>query len=254
MIYSLKSMKQGLTLVEVLLVIVCVVILFVLVNLRTTEGNIRGWVSRVKADQRSLATALEAYFVDNNSYPAWVCGGNGVCSIDWISSPGLGSANGFAGKKAGAAKIHTFRVWTANPSTDPNNQFFMLTTPISYVTSFFTDPFASTKGPRYGYSPSISYGYYAQKTGWIVISFGPDKDEKGKFAGDLDPYVEAALLPPWQSRYGNAVYDYHLAQPTLLLLTMDGKSATGLNYGGGSFTFDPTNGTLSQGDIWRCKQ
>ena len=30
----------------------------------------RSRVSRVKADQRSLATAIEAYYVDHNTYPA----------------------------------------------------------------------------------------------------------------------------------------------------------------------------------------
>ncbi|MCX7044673.1 MAG: hypothetical protein NTX50_04180 [Candidatus Sumerlaeota bacterium] len=210
------------------------------------EACVRGKVSRAKADMRSLATGLEAYYVDNGAYPAWVCGGNGVCSNNWITTEGLGSANGFAGKKAAAAKIHTFRVLTGDRHQDPNNQFFSLTTPISYVTCFFTDPFAATKG--------ASYGYYAQKTGWIVYSFGDDCDENAKFAGDLDPYIEAPLLPQLREKYGDSVYDYHIAQPTLLLITSSGKEATGLDFDGGCFTYDPTNGSESEGDIYRCKQ
>ena len=207
---------------------------------------VRAKASRAKADMRSLATGLEAYCVDNGSYPAWVCGGNGVCSNNWITTQGLGSANGFANLNTGAARIHTFRVLMGVPIKDPDNQFFMLTTPISYVTSFFTDPFASTKGAY--------YGYYAQKTGWIVYSFGKDRDEKGRFSGDLDAYVEAPLLQKFQESFGKSVYDYHIAQPTLLLITSSGKEVTGLDFGGGCFTYDPTNGTESEGDIWRTKQ
>ncbi|MCX7016536.1 MAG: hypothetical protein NTW86_28930, partial [Candidatus Sumerlaeota bacterium] len=36
------------------------------------EAQTRSKVSRVKSDQRSLATAIESYFVDNNAYPARV--------------------------------------------------------------------------------------------------------------------------------------------------------------------------------------
>ena len=70
------------------------------------------------------------------------------------------------------------------PWNGGENLFYMLTTPISYVTSFFVDPFADTRGS--------AYGYYAQKNGFIVYSFGPDVDENEdpQFIGDIDPNVE----------------------------------------------------------------
>ncbi|MCX7044674.1 MAG: hypothetical protein NTX50_04185 [Candidatus Sumerlaeota bacterium] len=194
-----------------------------------------------------MAAGLEAYYTDNKSYPAWVCGGNGVCSNNWIVSQGLGSANSFSGTGTGAAKSHTFRIWAGDPRTDPNSQFRTLTTPIAYLNSYFMDPFASTRG--------ASYSYYAQRNGWILYSFGPDTDENDQFAGDIDPYVEADLLPSYHSRFGATVYDSHIKQPTLLLIAMDGKTMTGLNFGPDAyaFTYDSTNGTASEGDLYRCK-
>lgn len=55
---------------------------------------------------------------------------------------------------------------------------------------------------------------------WIIVSRGPDKDY------DFDP---------------KRVYDGSISQPAVSLLTSP-------------FTYDPTNGTISNGDIRRVKQ
>ena len=242
-------MKKGFTLIELLIVIAIIAILAAIAVPNFLEAQVRAKVSRVKADQRSLATGLEAYCVDNNSYPAWVCQQNNGMPCGQIWNVGaLGSANGFSGTGTGASKIHTFRTRYTNPPA-ADDLMFMLTTPISYVTSFFSDPFAATRG--------ACYGYYAQKMGWIVISFGPDMDESGQAAGDLDPYLEVALTGGYKGRFGDSVYDYRIAQPTLMLTTLDGKIVTGNSAAGGdanAFTYDPTNGTGSEGDVWRTKQ
>lgn len=62
-----------------------------------------------------------------------------------------------------------------------------------------------------------TYGYYSDKAGWILFSPGPD----GKF--DLD----------WK------IYDSSVPQPSPDLL---------------KYVYDPTNGTISSGDIIRVKQ
>jgi len=235
-------MKKGITLIELLIVIAIIAILAAIAVPNFLEAQTRAKVSRVKADQRSLATGLEAYYVDNNNYPAWTCRGTGGnpkldatggpgCSMDWGTGP-LGHANAFSGSATGAASIHSFRVHTAAPWTGTANLFFMLTTPISYVTNFFPDPFADTKGS--------TYGYYSQKTGWIVYSFGPDVDESGATGipqahGEIDYYVET-------------LYNYRIAQPTITLITGQGQG-TALAY-----TYDPSNGTGSAGDVYRVKQ
>jgi type II secretory pathway pseudopilin PulG len=71
------------------------------------------------------------------------------------------------------------------------------------------------------FSPQpLPFAYFTDGKGWIIVSRGPDKDY------DFDP---------------KQVYDGSLPQPSASLLTSP-------------FTCDPTNGTISNGDIWRVKQ
>lgn len=205
----MKRMK-GFTLIELLIVVAIIAILAAIAVPNFLEAQTRSKVSRVKGDQRTLATGLESYYVDNNVYPAWTNDPNN--SINNLGDP-----------STGAAKLHTFRVWTTP------NQFHTLTTPISYITSYFRDPFAKTKG--------ATFGYYSDQNGWIVWSYGPDTDEDaGDTAknSDIDANVET-------------VYKSSVSQPSMTLIALDGAS-------GEAYTYDSTNGTISPGDVWRVKQ
>ncbi|MCD6385900.1 prepilin-type N-terminal cleavage/methylation domain-containing protein [Candidatus Sumerlaeota bacterium] len=202
--------SKGFTLIELLIVVAIIAILAAIAVPNFLEAQTRSKVSRVKGDQRTLATGLESYYVDNNSYPVWTTDPN-------KSVNNLGDAN------TGAAKRHSFRVWTTP------NEFHTLTTPISYLTSYFRDPFADTKG--------ATFGYYADDNGWIVWSYGPDTDEDSTDASknsDIDADVET-------------LYNSGISQPSYTLIAMDGAS-------GESYTYDATNGTISPGDVWRVKQ
>lgn len=64
--------RHGFTLIELLIVVAIIAILAAIAVPNFLEAQVRSKVSRVKADHRSLATALEAYRVDNNNYvPTW---------------------------------------------------------------------------------------------------------------------------------------------------------------------------------------
>lgn len=148
------------------------------------EARGRARVSRVRADLRSLATALEAYHIDNSSYPVWTMG-NAPDSI--------------APDNALLATMPVFG--TRAPSS--------LTTPIAYVAHQFEDPFNRAGGP---------FSYYTDGPGWILLSPGPDGDF------NVNP----------QRDYSSAV-----AQPSAELLQR---------------AYDPTNGTVSAGDVFRVRQ
>lgn len=152
------------------------------------EASVRSKISRARSDMRSIATAIECYYVDNNTYPAWTL------------EPGL-SVNPAV---PGAPPVPSFRRFTSQGSA------FTLTTPIAYMTSLPQDSFQETEGATYGYYSIRG----ASGASWILFSPGPD--------GDFDL--------PWKQ-----------FQP-----------------GGGAllapFTYDPTNGTVSDGDIWRSNQ
>ena len=129
---------------------------------------------------------------------------------------GKDGVNAFASPDSGAYKRHTFAL---NAS---------LTTPIQYIKSYPDDPFSDTKG--------ATYGYYTDGNGFIIYSWGPNTDENSRDGWDLEVDVEK-------------VYDSKIPQPSFTLLT--GKSSAP---NGGAYTYDPSNGTVSEGDIYRVKQ
>ncbi len=143
------------------------------------EAQKRSSVSRVKADQRSLATAIEAYRVDTNRYPMW------EMRTDF------------------ATQRPTFIL----PRTD--RPVGSITTPIAYITSIPRDPFSAGREEW--------FSYYTSDNAWILISAGPDKDY------DIVPQEDFQ-----QPRDSKALWNIIVDK-----------------------TYDPTNGTMSNGDIWR---
>lgn len=210
---------QGFTLIELLIVVAIIAILAAIAVPNFLEAQVRSKVSRVKSDHRSLATAIEAYYVDNNVYPAVSL--DNVQSADSVVTPDN--------------KGRTFRLRNAT-------QLSTITSPIAYITSYFGDAFADTRG--------LPFRYSADRAGWILGSFGPDGDEGA--GGDLDwagggnPYPARVGAGNTDDAAVETVYDSRQSQPSPTLLT--GRGGTG------AYTYDPTNGTVSQGDVWRVKE
>ncbi|MCX7050156.1 MAG: prepilin-type N-terminal cleavage/methylation domain-containing protein [Candidatus Sumerlaeota bacterium] len=61
--------RSAFTLIELLIVIAIIAILALIAIPNFLEAQVRAKVSRAMADLRSIATALEAYMVDRNTYP-----------------------------------------------------------------------------------------------------------------------------------------------------------------------------------------
>jgi len=61
--------KGFFTLIELLIVVAIIAILAAIAIPNFMEAQVRSKVSRAKADMRTIATALESYFVDKNHYP-----------------------------------------------------------------------------------------------------------------------------------------------------------------------------------------
>jgi len=211
----MKKVK-GFTLIELLIVVAIIAILAAIAVPNFLEAQVRSKVSRVKADQRSLANGLEAYFVDNNDYPEYAIG-DAAAAGDKAITP-VGSASG----DISILHLLTFRVWASSGEV---NQFHTLTTPQAYLTSYFGDPFSDSKGV---------FGYYKDDNGWILSSYGPDTDEAD--GGDLGMTSPYAI---------ETIYQSTIAQPSFYLVTGEGDEA---------FTYDPTNGTVTPGDVYRVKQ
>jgi len=112
--------SRAFTLIELLIVVAIIAILAAIAVPNFLEAQVRSKVARAKADLRTLTTALETYRTDNNNYP-YILDLNGV---EW-QMPG-----GFPPNRTGPGG---------------------LTTPIAYLTSVFQDPFvldSENAGPR----------------------------------------------------------------------------------------------------------
>jgi len=211
-----RPRTAGFTLIELLIVVAIIAILAAIAVPNFLEAQLRAKVSRVKADIRSIAVALEAYAVDHNEYPilrAYLQRNPASTSID---RGGIGAA------------------------TD-------LTTPVAYLTTvFIKDPFI----PEMGYDEAGDVPQLAETQGtvsrtinylnitwhrtvfqrwgpaevaWLLLSLGPDK-KRGPIPGVASPmfgtYAGAATRTPAQNQY----FVFAL--------------------------YDPTNGTVSPGDIF----
>jgi type II secretory pathway pseudopilin PulG len=178
--------------IELLIVVAIIAILAAIAVPNFLEAQTRAKVSRVKADMRSMATAIESYRIDWNRYP---------CSADDFNRCGF---------------MCQYIVFTSYEALR------LCTTPQAYMTSIPIDifnlnidnptavPFRPGKGSFFwttrqcGNSTQWSL---VPQPGWGLTSIGPDVEH----SFSLDP----GLDPPFARVY------------------------------------DPTNGTLSAGDIVR---
>lgn len=217
---------RGFTLIELLIVVAIIAILAAIAVPNFLEAQVRSKIARVNADIRSLTAAVESYRVDNNSYP-----------LATRNVGELNTVNQKLGPNARGYHRRTFVRYMGGPNND--TPIFSLTSPVAYMSSVPADPFASTPGCVYGYYSGrgdiVAAGNESDKFAWIMWSFGPDRDEAN--LGQIQS-TDGPMLP-----HTLVVLALNRGQSDLLV--------AGINALGESFTYDPSNGTISAGDVWR---
>lgn len=232
---SIAKAKAGFTLIELLIVVAIIAILAAIAVPNFLNAQARAKVSRVKSDMRAAATAIESFRVDNNEYPEGTDNPARMPQqvVDFLGplAPGFYSlrTRGTAGEIAGIS-------------------FFTLTTPIAYITSMPGDPFA-------GSGSVLPFAYRNAKStgdGWVLTSVGPDTD----------------LLAPGGVGTTNTANPLSTASDTNTPARLGDINERGVIHmiEGTSYTdserqlmrlwledlsYDPTNGTISDGDIVR---
>ena len=185
-----SSRRNGFTLIELLIVVAIIAILAAIAVPNFLEAQARAKVAREKNDLRSIAVALAAYYVDENSYPPWT--------------------------ERGGTRIHPAS-W----------RFAWLTTPVPYMTSVPIDPYAHIESGQYDsgrpkwdtydlvtWNGDLTNDPWTYSHAYRVNGFGPDFSNG--FAGGNVPVPGVVNF----DQFPNMIYD-------------------------------PTNGTVSWGDIVR---
>jgi prepilin-type N-terminal cleavage/methylation domain-containing protein len=214
--------KVGFTLIELLIVVAIIAILAAIAVPNFLEAQVRAKVSRVKADMRSMATAIESYNVDNNKYPDLPDSVVGTL----LPSP---------------VRIGIPYSRRALP---------LLSTPISYITTgLLTDPFAV------GSQDTTFIGYGNARA--IAGEPNPTIDSLALIgvSGCAPGSENRALLGEngyaFQS-VGPDRINFALAAPPVSTNAAIADLVRSVSKAGDrTFFYDPTNGTISNGDIVR---
>ena len=166
------------TLIELLIVVAIIAILALIAVPNFLEAQTRSKVSRVLQEHRTMATALEAYAVDYNTYPVreHTSFGNGVIG---------------------------------------DTAMRILTTPVSYITTIPVDPFQIRV-------------IVVQGTGYHL------------YCWERDPFAIETTHPSWAQRSPGPDHEW----------SWEGSEPWDTPLGPGQH-YDPSNGTVSKGDIWR---
>jgi len=207
---------RAFTLIELLIVVAIIAILAAIAVPNFLEAQTRSKVSRAKADMRSLATALESYAVDYNRYPV---------SAQWVNGPGAPTPTSF------------------------NNRLRGITTPVSFITALPKDVFwtNTTQFPvTPGQDPTFEYNDYT------TAVVGENKAPLPHY----NLFASRRAMDLYYGDRGNVFWAMNSAGPDrkndFQLLTNSPKISEPIALPRGSqLTYDPTNGTVSDGDIAR---
>lgn len=206
------------TLIELLIVVAIIAILAAIAVPNFLEAQTRSKVAKVKGDLRTQATAIEAYVVDWNALPR-----------DSDSGLDVGNDTGSSAAANGATQ---------------------LTSPVAYMSSLLSDPFMAGQVAvaNVGSVGNFSQGYRIGSGQWSYTA-APSKDNQNSFEtflakGPTMAYVTFSPGPdkircrnsykcfPWKP-LDNGSSD---AKPGIPSYWED---------------YDPTNGTVSSGDVYR---
>ncbi len=212
--------KRAFTLIELLIVVAIIAILAAIAVPNFLEAQTRSKVARVKADMRTMTTGIESYFVDFNVYPA----------------------------------CHRFGIALRDSDTEPL-VLERLSTPLAYLTSVgLNDPFiyknrlaaSSSQGMQTDTPIPVdpAFDVAARANTYIYQSFSP----YGRFQTVGDTFGDAF-------EFKATAFILHSVGPDATYYNVGGvlanDDASQLNYTI-DLIYDPTNGTVSRGSVWRA--
>lgn len=206
--------RRAFTLIELLIVVAIIGILAAIAIPNFLEAQTRAKVSRSMADMRSLSLAMQSYQVDNNAYP------------------GFGGATWYGYLMILPGELH----W--NPGR-------LLTSPISYISTIPMDVFMSDMIRQTQNAPPGGFG------GASV--FGSVK-QIGESDQNFDGWVSSMHQQRPDLFPARIFWLLESCGPDLSWWQGAGHGAGGDPGSIHRFYYDPTNGSISQGQLAICDQ
>lgn len=209
--------KKGFTLIELLIVVAIIAILAAIAVPNFLEAQVRAKVSRQLSNMRTTQVAIELYMVDHNKLP-----------VTTQNGPGAGGLTGAYGPKPGGSWIAAEK-WKIFPGFA--NSASGVTTPIAYLSS------ASAMEDIFRFAHNYPEPLMNQ------IMYLPSN----WYSGDTQAAQER--------RYGSYVLrsagpdTYYQNRPDQL-----GDYGMNETQPWGLASYDSTNGTISNGDIYRSQK
>jgi len=199
------------TLIELLIVVAIIAILAAIAVPNFLEAQTRSKVSRAKSDMRTIATGIEAYRVDANRLPLSAVD----APLPWTTPDG---------------RLHTI--------------YSILTTPVAYLTTYPLDPFLGDKvaaGDPLDYRRWFDYRRTLLEAlsggGSTLYEFTSPGFAPGAIPtnqGHPDGWILWSPGPDREQNINTGYKSNHFSQPL-----------------SGFAFYDPTNGTVSTGDVIR---
>ncbi len=216
--------RVGFTLIELLIVVAIIAILAAIAVPNFLEAQTRSKTSAAASDMRSVATALEAYYIDNNRYP-------------------------YSETIAGAAWMVPGGMPIQNPS---NYRMGGITSPIAYMTSVPPDPF------KHGFdTPLVPVGPLYYEIAGVAMMNGVLTTARAVQV-PADAVAEKSITGTGAD---TPITDPNETPRRWVLFSLGPDLENHLFDGGGNLIsqsryhldnrYDPTNGTISKGNIIR---
>lgn len=212
------TLKRAFTLIELLIVVAIIAILAAIAVPNFLEAQVRAKVSRTVADMRSLATAVESYIIDHNKAAVRQDFWDNPMAIKRVAPP-LNE------------KVY-----------DPDNSqarvgMKVFTTPIAYITSLPVDVFNTRVRGLIGTAPGISdvidYWDPTQVDAYLTQINAFDSTGRGMGYGLVSVGPDGTVGVGFDGTPGGYPTE---TEPTYLTIR---------------FVYDPSNGTISSGNIYR---
>jgi type II secretion system protein G len=201
--------RSGFTLIELLIVVAIIAILAAIAVPNFLEAQTRSKVSRTLADVRSIRVGLESYYVDNNKYPE---------TDEGVNQIALG-----------------------------RRSIYRITTPIAYMSSIPKSPWKE----KFGFNPSFgeksatmeTHVLYVRKIGTFNNGLDTIANYDASYLDDRRAYLMLSLTQVDKIRGG-----YWLMK-SVGPDNIDDRGSAAPGLGANARIYDPTNGTVSRGDI-----